>query len=243
MYLDHIVHFIDETPKQAVEYWNQLEFQAVQGGRHIKWGTHNALFYAKDWYIEWLALEKLEIAVQADHPLTKLFLYDRLGFGAICLRTNAIDQLDLQLKKDGFKTTGVLEAERRTNEGKLIQWKMLFIEETVSNQLPSPFFIEWQENETNRLENLRKSGVLKLENEKLELEKCVFGVHDVAASTEKWEKLLGGSLKLENCQIEFRLTEREKERLEVVVFKEAEQEVSYAQGVYRMPRRGNNKDN
>ena len=49
---------------------------AVVGGRHEKWGTHNALLYTKNAYIEWLSVEKMEIAEQADHPLTKLLLHD-----------------------------------------------------------------------------------------------------------------------------------------------------------------------
>jgi len=243
MYLDHIVHFVEEEPRMAVNFWKQQGFQAVQGGQHIKWGTHNALFYAKDCYIEWLAVEKPEIAAKANHPLTSLLLHDGEGFGTICIRTDAIEKLDERLKQSGFETSGILDAERHTGTGELIKWKMLFIEEAVSGQLPSPFFIQWQENDAARLENLRKSGALLPENESLELEKCIFGVRDVAASAERWRKLLGGKLELENCRIEFQPSVREKERLERVAFKGAEQEITYAQGVYEMPRKGNNKGN
>ncbi|WKA55236.1 VOC family protein [Planococcus shixiaomingii] len=243
MYLDHIVHFVEEEPQAAVDFWNEQGFSAVPGGQHLKWGTHNALLYAKDCYIEWLSVEKPEIAAKANHPLTALLLHDGIGFGTICLRTKAIEELDVRLKEEGFETSGVLEAERRTNAGKLIQWKMLFIKEAVSNELPSPFFIQWQEDDVARLDSLRKSKALLPENEMLELEKCVFGVHDIAAITEKWRKMLGGKLELENCRIEFQLTGGKKERLESVAFKGADQTVAYSQGVYHMPRKGNNTSN
>ncbi|WP_245894467.1 VOC family protein [Planomicrobium soli] len=243
LYLDHIVHFVDENPQEAVNHWKELGFQAVVGGQHLKWGTHNALFYVKDCYIEWLAVENVDIANGANHPLTKLLLHDKLGFGTICLRTEAIEEVDKRLQAHGFDTSGVLQAERRTSTGKLIQWQMLFVEEEVSNQLPSPFFIQWQEDDPVRLENLRKSGALLTENEVLEIEKCILGVHDVAASTEKWTRLLGGKLNLANCRIEFKATDRGKERLEKVVFKNAVQEVTFAEGVYALPEKGNNKGN
>jgi hypothetical protein len=241
MYFDHIVHFIEGKPQEAVEYWNQLGFPAVLGGQHLKWGTHNALFYIKDCYIEWLALENPEIALKADHPLPNLLLHDAIGFGTVCLRTDDIEKLNERLQGEGFETSGVLDAERQTSEGKLIKWKMLFLEEEISNRLPSPFFIEWQEDDRTRMENLRKNRALQPGGEAMELEKCVFGVRDIAACTEKWQKLLGGELELENCRIEFRLTDREKERLEQITFKGAEQELSFAEGVYQVPEKGNNK--
>jgi hypothetical protein len=235
-----LFHFIDGKPQGAADYWKGLGFHAALGGKHVKWGTHNALFYAKDCYIEWLALEKLEIAQQANHPLTSLLLHDTLGFGTVCIRTTAIEELNGRLKDEGLETSGVLDAERRTAEGKLIKWKMLFVEEEVSEHLPSPFFIEWQENDAARFESLRKSGILQPENEAMEMEKCVFGVRDVEAASEKWKKLLGGSLELANCEIEFRHTDWDKERLEQVVFKGARQKVTFEEGVYWMPPQGNN---
>ncbi|MGI2328804.1 VOC family protein [Planococcus sp. YIM B11945] len=240
MYLDHIVHFTKESPQAAMDFWNQLGFPAVLGGQHIKWGTHNALFYSKNSYVEWLSLEKPEIAEQANHPLTALLLHDKIGFGTICLRTNAIDQVDSRLKGEGFKTSGVMNAERRTQEGKLIQWKMLFVKEAVSDQLPSPFFIEWQEDDLTRIENLKKSGAIQAENEQMKVEKCIFGVWDVEASSEKWQTLLGGELLLANCQIEFKQTEQEKERLEQVIFEGGSRQVSFEEGVYWVPEKGNN---
>lgn len=239
MFLDHIVHFIDRKPQIAVEEWERQGMHAAIGGQHLNWGTHNALFYTKDSYIEWLAVEKPEIAKAADHPLTKLLLHDKTGFGTICLRTESIEELDNRLKSEGFETSGVLDAERRTDTGELIQWKMLFIQEEAADQLPAPFFIEWQESDEQRYEGLRKRGAIASANEELAIERLVFGVNDPEAAEGKWRKILGGSLVLPNCRVEFNRTEGVKERLEEVHFMNGHKRLSFEAGVYYLPKLGN----
>lgn len=236
MYLDHIVHYIECKPEQALNFWHSRKYPAAIGGRHEKWGTFNALLYLKDCYIEWLAVEKAEVAASAGHPLVQQLLYNKKGFGTICLRTDSIAALNGRLLNDGFATSGVLDAERRAADGSLIKWKMLFIEEEATDQLPSPFFIEWQEDDAARYGNLRKSGTIQPANEELAIERCVFGVHEVEANEEKWKKLLGGELRLANCQIEFRQTDRQKERLEEVHFNAGSQKVEFENGLYFVPR-------
>lgn len=235
MILDHIVHFIDEEPKDAVAFWKERGFHSAIGGQHVDWGTHNALLYMKDCYIEWLAVEKAEIAQNAAHPLTRLLLHDRTGFGTICIRTAEIDALDKRLKRDGFETSGVLGANRKTADGRLIRWKMLFINETVSDRLPCPFFIQWEETDASRYVGLRATGAMDSSNEQLEIDRLVFGVRDVAGSEELFARLLGGSLQLANSRIEFEQTEHPRERLERVYFKEGKQRIEYADGVYYVP--------
>ncbi|TWT04208.1 VOC family protein [Planococcus sp. CPCC 101016] len=235
MELDHIVHFVGENPKEAAAQWRKKGFHAAVGGQHLKWGTHNALFYLKDSYIEWLSVENEKIASQAEHPLTRLLLHDQIGFGTICLRTENIRKTNEDLEGRGIKTTGVLNAERRTEAGQLIKWKMLFIEEEVSAQLPFPFFIEWEETGEQRYKQLRANGAIQALNETLSIDSCVFGVWDVEEAADKWRKLLGGSLDLSNCRIVFRKTNQQQERLEEVNFTGGETEVEFEQGLYRLP--------
>lgn len=239
MFLDHIVHFISEEPPKAVEEWKRQGMHAAIGGRHANWGTHNALFYIKDCYIEWLAVEKPDVAKAADHPLTELLLHDKVGFGTICLRTESIAELDSRLNGEGIETSGVLDAERRTETGELIQWKMLFIKEEVTDQLPPPFFIEWQESDEQRYESLRKRAAIVPANEELTIDRLVFGVKDPGNAESKWRRILGGSLELPNCRLEFRLTEQGKERLEEVYFSNGQKRRSFEGGVYYLPKQGN----
>lgn len=236
MKLDHIVHFIEKNPGNAVSFWKEKGFHATVGGQHEKWGTYNALLYLKDCYIEWLAVEKAEIASQENHPLIRLLLHDQVGFGTICVRTAAIKKLYEDLRDRGIKTSGVLDAERRTEAGQLIKWKMLFMEEEISAQLPSPFFIEWQETDEQRYTKLRDTGAIEASNETLAIDRCVFGVRDPEETAAAWSKIFGGSLELDNCRIEFRKTDQPRERLEEVHFVDGEDQVEFEQGRYWLPR-------
>lgn len=232
MKFDHVIHFIEETPEEAVQFWSQQNLPAVVGGRHEKWGTRNALMYSKDSYIEWLALENRGIAESADHPLTQLLLHNGPGFGTVCFRTSSIAELDRRLTAAGFQTSGILDGSRRTAEGKLIEWKMLFIDEEPSSRLPNPFFIQWNESDDERYEGLLAAGSLKPAGKELVLDRCIFGVEDVEEATERWSVLLGGSLQLPNCLIEFRKLEGKRERLEEVRYKNGGNRVLYAEGIY-----------
>ena len=72
----------------------------------------------------------------------------------------------------------------------LKEWKMLFVDQPVSDELPYPFFIEWETPEEIRLEQLRAEGTLTEENEELEIRECIFGVEDPLRDTGEWAVLL-----------------------------------------------------
>lgn len=232
MKFDHVIHIIEETPEQAVNFWRQQNLHAVIGGRHEKWGTRNALMCGKDSYIEWLALENREIAESADHPLTQLLLHNGPGFGTICFRVDSIGELENRLTGLGFQTSGILDGSRQTADGRLIEWKMLFVDVEPSDRLPYPFFIEWNESDEERYVGLRAAGAITTANENSEIERCIFGVEDVEQTSREWKKLLGGSLQLPNCLIEFRKQAGNKERLEEVQFKNGRERILYENGVY-----------
>jgi len=193
MKLDHTVYFTNKEPVKIVVEQQTGGRHAVVGGRHEQWGTHNALLYTKNAYIEWLSVEKMGIAQQVEHPLTKLLLHDLElsdGWGTICLSVDSIEKFNDEVEHKGFRTSGVLDAERRTADGQLRKWKMLFIDQPVSNELPYPFFIEWEETEETRFAKLREEGTLPLDNEQLEITECVFSVEDPLRATAEWAILL-----------------------------------------------------
>lgn len=232
MKFDHVVHFIEGTPEDAVNYWKDQNLHPIVGGRHEKWGTSNALLYGKDSYIEWLALDNRDIAEGADHPLTQLLLHNGPGFGTVCFRTSSISDLHRRLTESGFQTSGILDGSRRTADGKLVEWKMLFVNEEPSSRLPNPFFIQWNDSDENRFKGLKADGAMAEAQEKMALDRCIFGVEDVEEASERWKELLGGSLHLDNCLIEFRNLEGRRERLEEVHYKNGQKRRVYEKGVY-----------
>lgn len=237
MKLDHIVHFTHTNPEASSKFWNEKGFHAVAGGSHKNWGTQNALMYGPDYYIEWLTVEDKMRAEASEHPLIQQLRHDGRGFGTICLRSDNLDQLAKQIEERGFKTIGPMDAERLTETGETIRWRLLFIDQPISSALPLPFFIEWEEPDEARFAGLKRKGAITELNEGLRLEALVFSVEDPARREAQWRSLLGGSVALENCRLVFEAGQG-KERLREVRFESAGQEIVFEQGSYLAPRFG-----
>lgn len=193
MKLDHVVYFTHSTPEETVIAQKKSGRHAVVGGRHEQWGTRNALLYARNAYVEWLSVEKSDIAQNADHPLTTLLLHDLTegdGWGTLCISVENIEEFNREIQQKNFITSDVIAAERKTPHGGVRKWKMLFINQSVSDQLPFPFFIEWAEAEDLRFDTLRKEGIILPSNEALDIKECVFHVNDPLKERSAWARLL-----------------------------------------------------
>lgn len=188
--LDHIVHFIQQHPKVAVEVWKKHGYHAVMGGRHEKWGTYNSLLYVGEAYIEYLAIENINIAAQSDNPLIIQFVNDFTsgeGLGQICFRTSNIHELKEQLEKKGCQTYPIFNGSRKRQDGSMIKWKMLFIKD--SSSLPNPFFIEWQQEDSVRMKELKELGYLDDRLGKHSIHSIKVAVNDCEAAAKDWERL------------------------------------------------------
>ncbi|MFJ7827261.1 VOC family protein [Psychrobacillus sp. NPDC096623] len=245
MYLDHIVHSVTKKPQEVAKDWTGKGIHAVVGGQHTKWGTYNALLYTRTSYVEWLAVEHEEVAKNANHPLIDLILHDLdtsgAGFNTICIRTTEIDGLNSQLEKQGIKTSGVLHAERKTTSGLVRKWKMLFVTEEISEALPSPFFIEWEESDEEKYRLLEEDGTIVKSNLELSITVCEFHVRNPREVMDKWKnyfKLIEHdehTLLLENTRLLFKQSNNTKERLASIEIAGAkkQEEIIYEQATYR----------
>ncbi|WP_040225364.1 VOC family protein [Bhargavaea cecembensis] len=194
MKFDHAVYFSDRTPEEEAERWARQGMTAAPGGSHEAWGTQNALFYAGNGYLEALSVEKPEIAGRSEHPLTRLLLHDLRqgpGWGTVCLRPGDLHRFEEQLKEHGFRTSGVLDASRRTASGELLEWQMLFIDQDPGESLPFPFFIDWGMPDGERLAGLIGSGTMPEENRAFQITECTFQVKDPVRSAVRWSEVLG----------------------------------------------------
>ncbi len=226
--LDHVVYFTEKTPVKVVVEQISLGWHTVVGGSHEKWGTHNALMHVSNAYIEWLSVEHQTIAEGAKHQLVDLLLRDISAgedWGTVCFSVDGIANFNERLKTMGYKTSDVLEAERKTADGNLRKWKMLFIEQELSSNLPLPFFIEWDESEEERSASLYADGTMSVNNEKLKITECHFSVSSPKEEVVKWAALLSlevsdeNTIKLPNTLLKFKEKEfnDEEERLNDVV--------------------------
>ncbi|KXH80900.1 VOC family protein [Sporosarcina sp. HYO08] len=222
MKLDHVVYFTKKDPKTIVAEKLAEKEHAVVGGRHENWGTQNALRYVGNAYMEWLSVEREDVAKKAQHPLVDLLLHDVKdgeGWGTICLSVTNIEALKEDIENKGFQTSGVLDASRKTANGELRKWKMLFVDQSVSDELPYPFFIEWEQEEEQRFAMLRKEGTISPYDEQKQIVECQFHVHDPLGTTGEWAVLLSQKvgdqhdIVLPNVTLTFIEKEDGKERL------------------------------
>lgn len=195
MKLDHVVYFTNENLHDVIKEQRAKGYEAVIGGRHEQWGTANALLYLKNAYIEWLIIEDTEKAEQAaaGQPLITQILHDRPygnGWASICFSVEDLEEWKEELDNKGFRTTDILSASRSANNGQLLRWKMLFVEQEITSELPYPFFIEWEETETQRFARLQEQGARTELHQAHKLTECVFHVDDPLRDTAEWAILL-----------------------------------------------------
>ena len=106
------------------------------------------------------------------------------------MSVDGIEEFNEEIENKGFRTSGVLDAERKTANGQLRKWKMLFVDQPVSNELPYPFFIEWEERKKHVMQSYVKMERFTPDNEKLEITECIFSVDDPLRETAEWAILL-----------------------------------------------------
>lgn len=213
MKLDHAVYFSNRTPEEDAAAWKAQGMNGAPGGRHEQWGTQNALYYARNAYIEALSVERPEIAETSTQPLARLLVHDLShygpGWGTICLRPGDLDQFEQHLNEQGFRTSGVQEASRRTASGELLEWKLLFIDEEIGDGLPNPFFIDWGMDDDARMEQLLSSGTMPEENLASRITEAIFRVMEPEAAAGRWAEMLGlgqpegNRIVLENAELVF----------------------------------------
>lgn len=120
------------------------------------------------------------------------------GWGTICISIENIEQFDKDIQQKKITTSGVKAAQRKTPNGSIRKWKMLFVAQPVSDELPFPFFMEWEEAEEIRFATLRKDGIILPVNDALEIKECVFQVNDPLTESARWGRLLSQEVSASN---------------------------------------------
>ncbi|HDR4906227.1 TPA: VOC family protein [Bacillus cereus] len=191
---DHLVHAVHSTPEEAAKKMQELGFHTALGGEHITWGTWNSLSYFDLSYIEFLAVQHEEKAKEAENPLvqeTVVKLQNGEGMLQIAIRTDAIEELVVNFNKYGLHTIGPFEGKRMRKDGRLLEWKMLFVKQEESGP-KLPFFIQWNETDEERRSDLRKIGTITEHKNKVQqLGTIHYAVKNVRETVRKWEEVMG----------------------------------------------------
>ena len=162
-YFDHIVHFV-EKPEHAIADLQQEGLHVVAGGQHEMWGTYNSLCYFDLSYIELIGINNEDVfAEAAKKPQTLHESYEKNkrtnGFTRVALRTTTIEQDAAKFKAAGYEVYGPEAFSRTKPDGTVIRWQLLHIGKG-SVKVSYPFFIQWDEPDEVRRENLTNAGVI-----------------------------------------------------------------------------------
>ncbi|MER1985307.1 MAG: VOC family protein [Solibacillus sp.] len=162
-HFDHLVHFV-EKPEQAIIDLQKEGLHVVAGGQHEVWGTYNSLSYFDLSYVELIGINNEDVFAQAaKQPYTLHESYENNkrenGFTRVALRTTTIEADAEKFKKAGFDVSGPTAFSRTKPDGTTVRWQLLHIGKGPV-KVSYPFFIQWDEADNVRREQLTNQGVI-----------------------------------------------------------------------------------
>jgi hypothetical protein len=192
---DHLVHFVND-PKEAIKLLQQNGVYAVEGGVHENRGTYNVLSYFDLSYIEFLGVydkQLVEERQKIEHSLIETIVKDSytVGFSRIAIRTDQLEQAAERFAKQGLTVNGPVPLSRGRPDGSVIHWKLLYVGRK-EQELPLPFFIQWEEKDEERRKDLKERKVIAPHPAgDVSLSYVAFAVMYLKTTVDNWSKWLG----------------------------------------------------
>lgn len=192
---DHFVHLTPD-PTAALEAFADNGLHAVQGGRHEDLGTYNTLsYFEKLSYVELIGVfdEALARAAGAvKYSLRDTFVKNDYVDGPqrIALRSNNLQALAEHFKALDYEVNGPIDFSRKRPDGSLVTWKLLFAGKP-DEAFNLPFFIEWDESDDERQEDLKKRGAISDHSRgQVSVDGAAFAVASIDAIIDEWATAL-----------------------------------------------------
>ncbi|MBU8880442.1 VOC family protein [Bacillus sp. FJAT-29790] len=190
---DHIVHFVEE-PSKAIAIFKENGIHAVEGGKHLNYGTYNALSYFDLSYIEFLSTYDRDLLERTKHLKNSFFetvVRDRYkeGFSRVAIRTTDIEEAAHYFRKKGLTVNGPVPMNRKRPDGSVIEWKLLYIGDEDEG-LELPFIIQWNESDEDRRNQLTEKKAIMPHPAGTTFSHVNFAVKDLKNTVEKWSNWL-----------------------------------------------------
>jgi hypothetical protein len=192
---NHLVHFVN-SPLVAIEEYQKLGLYAVEGGKHENYGTYNSLSYFDLSYVELIGVfdhKLVESVAGIEYSLRETFKKDNYieGLARIALRSTNLEDDAERFRSLGLEVYGPSLLSRKRPDGSLVSWKLLYVGKP-DEQLELPFFIQWDEGDEERKQDLiNRSVIAEHPKGKISLLSVAFAVHNVENVIEKWSNYLG----------------------------------------------------
>lgn len=179
---------------QVIQQFEILGVHFNRGGQHKAWGTANAVGYFGINYIELINVYDITKA-QGVHRSAAVSVYDAIQdyqkgqqrLNTVAIRSSDLDATHRRLKELGISVGPISKGERLDESGNLIEWRIFFINDEIE-ELPYPFFIDWQSSDAQRTKQLSQKDLLT--NGTLKIKSARFEVDHPQNVAQKWATLL-----------------------------------------------------
>jgi catechol 2,3-dioxygenase-like lactoylglutathione lyase family enzyme len=183
--IDHVMICVPDL-QQGIDAYTRLGFHVTPGGVHPGKGTHNAIAFHEEDYLELLSVRDRD-EYRAGHPGGGLLEFLGRGGG---LRYIAVQSDDLaadvaQMRQRGVDVSAPSAGSRQTPTGQELRWQAA----TLGPRHPLPiFFIE---HLTSLPERRQAAQAGTHPNGVLRVDRVYITVTDVAAAAEVYSQVLG----------------------------------------------------
>ena len=186
--IDHVMICVPDLPR-AIEQYRQLGFNMHMGGVHPGKGTHNAIAFNQDDYIELLAIrDQAEYGAGSANSWTRLpeFIAAGGGIRYIIVQSNDLTADVAAMRSRGVDVSDAIEGGRRTPAGLDLRWKAATL--GPKNPLPLFFIQHLTPIEARRMQ---VPGGASHPNKVFTLERAYIVVENAEATASTYAKVLG----------------------------------------------------
>jgi hypothetical protein len=182
--IDHVMICVPDLP-QGIDVYRRIGFDVRPGGVHPGRGTHNAIAFLADDYIELMSVRDADEYRKAAGARGGLldFVAQGGGFRFVALQSNDLAADVAAMRGRGIDVSDPVAGGRRTPDGRELSWKSA----TLGARNPLPiFFVE-------HLTPLagRRGAVAQHPNGALRVDRVYIAVNDVASAAKTYGAVLG----------------------------------------------------
>ena len=142
--IDHLMYAAADMNQESDRLASEIGVRPKAGGRHEALGTVNALLpLGERMYLEVIGPDP---DISTTSPMAKrcaeLPAPDLLTFA---VERSDLEAVDAKARALGLGSSGIVPSSRRTANGELLEWRLLFLGSKAFAGL-IPFFIDWQDS-------------------------------------------------------------------------------------------------
>lgn len=187
--IDHVMICVPDL-QRGIDAYTRIGFQVYPGGAHTGRGTHNAIAFHQEDYLELLSVRDRgeHAAASPGGPEARLveFLARGGGFRYVGVQSDDLAADVAAMRRRGVEVSDAAEGGRRTPAGQELRWKVAGL--GPRNALPI-FFIQHLTALDERRRQVPRAG--DHPNGVLRTERVYIVVPDVAAAAETYSRVLG----------------------------------------------------